>query len=105
MSSELEEHQMFVGGEKPGFFDKFGVSTRSIGRNPVSEIIVIQFFGNIWDGNYRWLINPLLRNLVIQEYIENTKMCIQFFGWVGAGLLIFGMVIIDGWLTRPYGIW
>ncbi|MCC3631593.1 MAG: hypothetical protein JGK04_25000 [Microcoleus sp. PH2017_39_LGB_O_B] len=46
-----------------------------------------------------------IRNLVIQEYIENTKMCIQFFGWVGAGLLIFGMVIIDGWLTRPYGIW
>ncbi|TAG54077.1 MAG: hypothetical protein EAZ28_25860 [Oscillatoriales cyanobacterium] len=31
-------------------------------------------FINIWDGNYRWLVNPPLRNLVIQEYIENSKI-------------------------------
>ncbi|MEG5189425.1 hypothetical protein QUB67_07595 [Microcoleus sp. ARI1-A1] len=29
-------HQDFVGGEKPGFCDKSRLSTRNIGRNPVS---------------------------------------------------------------------
>ncbi|TAE65187.1 MAG: hypothetical protein EAZ86_25225 [Oscillatoriales cyanobacterium] len=48
--------------------------------NPLLRNLVIQLwlggggFINIWDGNYRWLVNPPLRNLVIQEYIENSKI-------------------------------